>query len=342
MKSENRINKILIIKIGLLNLIFIWILGYFTNDIPVTLRNGEIVVKNKFNLQRIRILASCFEDDTYDSNNNKDILARTYNDPIYSFYKTNPKTKGRINERKICFMKKIYPNIDKDGVNYESQFFELRNKVLAPIEKRNQGLLEAHHNLLNFGNYVSDMKSYGLAIEEVKKNIDSFRNTCESQILGIKNLLSSYMDSCGTQIKEVRNYIVDKYDFTNNLPEENKYKDTQGDFHANSIYSKYYSDENDSKSNDDNSSLAEKKNSEPYYDENYGASVDENKKVYDYTHKNERSNDYTHKNERTNDYTHKNERTNDYTHKNERSNDYTYKNERSNDYTHKNERSNDL
>ncbi|EUD69714.1 hypothetical protein YYG_05050 [Plasmodium vinckei petteri] len=290
-ESERGINKILAIRILVLNLTFIWILAHFTNDIPVTLHNGEIVIKNKFDLRRIRILASIFEDVTQDSNNDDTMLMRYYQDPLDSFYKSKPKTKERINERKLDFMKKIYPNVINDNENSENQFLELRTKALAPVEKRNQGLLDVHNSLLSFSNYASDMKAYGSKLEEVKKNMDSFRNTCELQFSGIKDLLSNYMDSCESQIKEVGKYLSEKNDSTNNLPEEKKSKDIHDDTHANDIYSQYYSDKKDSAPNDRNSSLAKTENSKSDYDENYGVFVDENKTVYEYIYKKEYDDD---------------------------------------------------
>ncbi|KEG03324.1 hypothetical protein YYE_01348 [Plasmodium vinckei vinckei] len=285
MESERGINKILTIKILVLNLTFIWILAHFTNDIPVTLHNGDIAIKNKFDLRRIRILASIFEDEAQDSNNNDTMLIRYYQDPLDLFYKSKPKTKGRINERKLDFMKKIYPNVINDNENPENKFLELRNKALAPIEKRNQGLLDVHNSLLSFSNYVSDMKAYGSALEEVKKNMDSFRNTCEIQFSGIKDLLSNYMDSYGSQIKEVGKYLSEKIDSTNNLPEEKKSKDIHDDTHANEIYSQYYSDKNDSATNDRNSSLAKTEDSKSDYDKNHGVFEDENESLYEYFYK---------------------------------------------------------
>ncbi|SCN61672.1 Plasmodium exported protein, unknown function, partial [Plasmodium chabaudi adami] len=283
-ESDRGINKILATKILVLNLTFIWILAHFTNGIPVALHNGEIVIKNKFDLRRIRILASNFGDVAHDSNNDDTILTGDYQDTLDSFYKSKPKTKERINERKLDFMKKIYPNAINDNENSENQFLELRSKALAPVEKRNQVMLDVHNNLLNFSNY-------GSKLEEVKRNMDSLRNTCEAELSGIKNMLTNYMDNCKSQIGEVGRYIAEKSNSTNNLPEEKKSKHIHDDLHANNVYSQYFSDEKNSAPNYRNSSLAKTENSKSGYDENYGVFVDENKTVYEYIYKKEGNDD---------------------------------------------------
>ncbi|SCM22921.1 Plasmodium exported protein, unknown function, partial [Plasmodium chabaudi adami] len=300
-ESDRGINKILATKFLVLNLTFIWILAHFTNDIPVALHNGEIAIKNKFDFRRIRILASNFGDVAHDSNNGDTMVMEDYQDTLDSFYKSKPKTKERINERKLDFMKKIYPNAINDNENSENQFLELRNKALAPVEKRNQAMLDVHNSLLNFNNYASDIKGYasdikgyGSALEEVKRNMDSFRSTCEAEFSGIKNLLSNYVDNCKSQIEEVGRYIAEKNSSTNNLSEEKESKHIHDDLHANNVYSQYFSDEKNSASNYRNSSLAKTENSKSGYDGNYGVFVDENKTVYEYIYKKEGNDDNAH------------------------------------------------
>ncbi|SCN61676.1 Plasmodium exported protein, unknown function, partial [Plasmodium chabaudi chabaudi] len=286
-ESDRGINKILATKFLVLNLTFIWILAHFTNDIPVALHNGEIAIKNKFDLRRIRILASNFGDVAHDSNNGDTMVMEDYQDTLDSFYKSKPKTKERINERKLDFMKKIYPNAINDNENSENQFLELRSKALAPVEKRNQAILDVHNNLLNFSNY-------GSKLEEVKRDMHSFRNSCEAEFSGIKNILTNYMDNCKSQIEEVGRYIAEKNSSTNNLSEENESKHIHDDLHANNVYSQYFSDEKNSASNYRNSSLAKTENSKSGYDGNYGVFVDENKTVYEYIYKKEGNDDNAH------------------------------------------------